>query len=101
MARFTFERTGWDFSEAWEDFLAQVDSAVAKVGEVAVDYARENGQYRDVTGRLRRSNRFSVENHGLTLENTAPYAADVEARGLDVIGGAALFACGELKKAFR
>lgn len=85
----------FDFSEA-DAFLRAIPGKVReverRVGEMAVDYAREHGDYRDVTGRLRSSNRFKADDSGLTVYNDAPYASDVEARGREVVSGAALYA---------
>lgn len=67
-------------------------AAQEKVGREAVDYAVANGTYRNVTGRLRASNGYKSSKDGLTLYNDAPYAKDIEARGEDVISGAALYA---------
>ncbi len=85
----------FDFSDverAFDSFEADLISVERKVGREAVDYAREHGDYRDVTGRLHRSTRFQADALGLTIYSEAPYASDVEARGKDVISGAALFA---------
>lgn len=73
---------------------------MAAVGREAVRYAEENGNYRDVTGRLRASNDYEVSDKGLKIVNTAPYAEDKEAEGFDVVSGAALFAERELKRIF-
>lgn len=75
----------------------EVEAKMREVGEEAVNYAVENGTYKDVTGRLRSSNRYRISDRGLELYNTAPYAQDVEARGEDVLSGAALFAESKLK----
>lgn len=78
---------------------SHVRARAKEVGEEAVQYAVENGTYRDVTGRLRRSNHYEVDQNGnLTLYNDAPYADDVESRGHDVISGAALYAESQLRK---
>lgn len=82
-------------------FNRQVRKAVEKVGQEAVDYAVENGNYHDVTGETRASNRFSVDgNNNLTIYNECDHAAELEANGKDVIGNAALFAEQQLKKVF-
>jgi len=87
--------TECDFSEA-DSFFGEIRDAVEvtceEVGRKAVEYAKENGTYHDVTGRLRRSNRYEASPDGLFIENTAPYAESVEAMGMDVISGAALYA---------
>ncbi len=61
-----------------------------KVGREGVEYAKENGTYRDRTGTLRRSSRFEAGRDGLTMVNDAPYASFVESKGYDVLSGAAL-----------
>ena len=74
--------------------LERVDEAVRRklrrVGERAVEVARETGTYQDVTGRLRSSNKYRVDGRDLVLYNDAPYAEDVEARGDVVLTTAAL-----------
>ena len=84
--------------KAFQDFEDGIKAALHDVGERAVQYAVEHGEYHDRTGRLRRSNRYEVTEKGLRIYNTAPYAEDVQNRGLDVINGAALYAESELEK---
>lgn len=87
-----------DVRKALARFDDVVHAAVSEVGRQAVDYAVENGSYRDRTGNLRRSNRYEVDKrNNLRLYNEADYAQYVEAKGYDVISGAALFAEGKLK----
>lgn len=78
----------------------KVRGKMEEIGEEAVEYARENGNYRNRTGRLRRSTRYEASVNQLRIINSAPYAADVEARGYDVISGAALYAEQRLKDEF-
>ncbi|MBO7617346.1 MAG: HK97 gp10 family phage protein [Bacteroidales bacterium] len=87
--------------KALKEFEDERKETLERVGQQAVAYAVENGEYHDVTGRLRRSNGYKVTDKGLTIYNTAPYAEEVQNRGLDVIGGAALFARYELEKQAR
>lgn len=87
-----------ELDRAVEQFERQIKEKMAEVGEKAVQYAVEHGEYHDVTGRLRRSNHYEVTDKGLRIYNDAPYAAEVQNRGLDVINGAALFAQYELNK---
>ena len=93
-----------DFSDV-EQFLQdgkwEVEKKMIDVGDEAVKYAEEHGTYQDHTLNLRTSNKFDVDENGLTLENTAEYASYVEAKGFDVLIGAALHAEKELKNAFR
>lgn len=85
-------------SKAVKEFEAKVIGRMDEVGKQAVQYAIEHGEYHNVTGRLRHSNEYEVTHDRLRLYNTAPYAEDVQNRGLDVLNGAALFAEEELRK---
>lgn len=78
----------------------EVVSTLEDIGEEAVQYAVDNGTYHDVTGNLRRSNKYEADKDGLTIYNDADYATDVEQRGHDVISGAILFAEKRLKEEF-
>lgn len=78
----------------------EVVSTLKKIGEESVQYAVENGDYHDVTGNLRRSNKYEADRDGLTLLNDADYASYVEQRGYDVLSGAVLFAEKRLKEEF-
>lgn len=98
-----------DFSDVdayFTDGRRKVEQIMSEVGESAVDYAVQHGDYRDCSGNLRRSNKFKVEDDTLTLYNDARsatgelYAAKIEAKGHDVLSGAALFAEKELKEKF-
>ena len=84
--------------KAISDFEQEIEKTMHNVGKRAVDYAIEHGEYHDVTGRLRQSNDYKVSDKKLTIMNTAPYAEEVQNRGLDVIGGAVLFDQYELDK---
>lgn len=70
----------------------EVTAAMEEAGRAAVDHNVENGDYRDRTGNLRRSNFYDVTEEALRVGNTAPYASDVEARGRTVVSGGALLA---------
>lgn len=83
-----------------EELEEEVMEAMNAVGREAVEYAKKHGTYNDVTGNLRRSNKYDVDGSGLTIYNDAPYAEAVEQRGHDVISGAALFAEKRLKEEF-
>lgn len=89
-----------DIYEAIDGFKDEAKEKMREVGEDAVAYAIENGNYKDVTGRLRASNKYAVDDNGLKIYNDAPYASSVEARGKEVISGAALFAEKRLKEIF-
>ena len=91
-----------DFSDV-DQFLKdgewEVEKKMIDVGDESVKYAEEHGTYQDHTLNLRTSNKFDVDKDGLTLENTAEYASYVEAKGFDVLSGAALQAEKKLKEA--
>lgn len=88
-----------DVGEALSQFNAEVKGAMAEVGEEAVRYAKEHGDYQDRTGTLRKSNGYEVQDDGLLLRNDAEYASYVEAKR-DVLGNAALEADRLLKERF-
>lgn len=91
----------YDFSDV-EAFLsegeADMKATLDKVGQEAVDYAKEHGTYQNRTGNLRRSNKYRVDDEGLTVYNDADYASNVEQRGYDVLSGAVLYAEKRLKE---
>lgn len=84
------------FREGLEEVMGEMD----RVGRKAVSYAKATGDYQDHTGHLRSSNTYSVDPSGLTIGNTADYAAYVESKGFTVVSAAALFAEQQLKKSF-
>ena len=93
----------YDFSDLdshLQEAEAEIDSRLSKVGQEAVNYAKEHGDYRNITGNLRRSNKYKVDDEGLTLYNDADYASNVESRGYEVLSGAVLFAEKRLKEEF-
>ena len=90
--------------EALDEFISECESEIhqklTELGEEGVAYAVENGEYHNVTGNLRRSNKYDVDGTKLRLYNSAPYASEVEARGLDVISGAILYTEERAKEIF-
>lgn len=93
----------YDFSDV-DGFFSkgewEVQSKMIDVGDEAVRYAEDNGDYKDHTLTLRTSNSYDVDKDKLTLENTAEYASYVESKGYDVLSGAVLFAEKRLKEEF-
>lgn len=93
----------FDFSDV-DQFLKdgewEVEKKMIDVGDEAVKYAEENGNYQDHTLTLRTSNDYDVDESVLTLKNEAEYASFVESNGYDVASGAALFAEKRLKEEF-
>lgn len=93
----------YDFSDlesSLNQFQEEVENKMAMVGQEAVDYAKENGSYQNRTGNLRQSNKYKVDEEGLTVYNDASYASNVEHRGYEVVSGAALYAEKRLKEEF-
>lgn len=77
-----------------------VKAEMAVVGEEYVSEAQQEGNYHNVTGRLRAGNYFQVEDDGLELGNREDYASNVEARGYEVSSVFALRAEAKLKERF-
>ena len=92
-----------DFSDVdkfFEEGEREVESAMANVGEEAVEDAKANHTYKNRTKNLESSNEYETDKDGLTLSNTANYASYVEAKGFDVLSGPALRAEKKLKDIF-
>lgn len=99
----------FDFSDVDSFFNEgewEVEKKIIDVGDEAVKYAEEHGNYQDHTLTLRTSNKYDVDKYGLTLYNDAEslkgyqYASNVESKGFDVLSGAALHAEKRLKEEF-
>ena len=99
----------FDFSDVdsfFQDEEWNVQKKMIDIGEEAVRYAEEHGNYQDHTLTLRTSNDFDIDEEGLLLKNEAKspkgynYASDVESKGYEVLSGAALFAEKRLKEEF-
>lgn len=99
----------FDFSDVegfFEEGEWEVEKKMIDVGDEAVKYAEEHGNYQDHTLTLRTSNKYDVDKDGLMLYNdaTAPngyqYASKVESNGFDVLSGAAIHAEKRLKDEF-
>ena len=93
----------FDFSDV-DQFLKdgewEVQKKMIDIGNEAVKYAEEHGNYQDHTLTLRTSNVYDVDETGLTLKNEAEYASFVESKGYDVASSAALYAEKRLKEEF-
>ena len=92
-----------DFSDvdSWfDEETARVLEKEREIGVEAVEYAKDNGNYQDHTGLLRKSNDSEVDKQGLLLKNETDYASYVESKGFDVLSGAALYAEKRLKEEF-
>ena len=93
-----------DFSDI-EGFFKEetwnVQKKVIDIGEDAVIYAEQHGNYQDHTFNLRHSNDYNVdEDCSLELTNSAEYASYVESKGYDVLSGASLYAEKKLQEEF-
>ena len=87
-----------DVAQFFRDGEWEVEKRMIDVGDEAVKFAEEHGDYQDRTLTLRTSNDYDVDKDGLTLKNEAEYASFVESKGFDVLSGAALFAEKRLKE---
>lgn len=93
----------FDFSDvdlAFAEFETRVVAKISEVGEEAVQYAKDHGDYQDRTGTLRKSNEYEADITGLALKNDTEYASCVESKGFDVESGAALYAEKRLREEF-
>lgn len=89
-----------DVDQFFDDGEWEVEKAMIDVGDDSVKDAKANHTYQNRTGNLEKSNTYDVDKDGVTLENTADYASYVEAKGFDVLSGAALRAEKKLKEIF-
>ena len=69
------------FAEGRRDVRQFLD----KLGSNAVNANIAEGDYKDRTGNLRRSNYYEATEDGLVLGNSAYYASEVESKGYNVI----------------
>ena len=81
-----------DVRRFFEDGKREVEDRMREAGEAAVQYNIENGDYRNRTGHLRRSNFYRVTDDVLEVGNSADYAENVESKGYMVCSGGALLA---------
>ena len=89
-----------DVDEFFDDVEWEVQKGMIDVGDDAIKDAKENHTYQNRTRNLEKSNTYDVDEDGLTLENTAPYASYVEAKGFVVLSDPALRAEKKLKEMF-
>ena len=78
-----------DIDREIEVFLTEGKREVAEyldsLGRRAVELNIAEGDYRNRTGNLRRSNYHRADENGLEIGNSAHYASNVESRGYNVI----------------
>lgn len=70
----------------------EIHDRMVEAGEAAVAWNIANGDYKDRTGNLRRSNYYEVKEDGLVVGNSADYAGYVESKGYMVCSEGALLA---------
>lgn len=87
--------------EFQDEIETEIREKLTMLGQEGVAYAVEHGDYHNVTGNLRASNRFEVNGTTLRLYNGASYCDEVEARGKDVISGAILYTEERAKEIFQ
>lgn len=90
-----------DIEREIDNYEKRVQQQMEKRAREAVEVAKQTGSYRDVTGRLRASNKYKTTGRGVELINTAPYAQDVEARGEVVLSTAILYLQSQLEEDFK
>ena len=69
----------------FEQGRKEVKEYLSQLGQRAVDANVREGDYKNHTFNLRRSNYYEADEDGLTLGNSADYASNVESRGYNVI----------------
>lgn len=88
------------FAQFRQEIEDETQDILTQLGQEAVQYAKENGQYHNVTGRLRASNKYEVKGTTLRVYNDCPYCEEVEARGQDVITDAIIITEQKAKEIF-
>lgn len=84
-------------SKLLDECYETIEAELRAAGESAVKYNIEHGDYKNHTGKLRRSNFYKVKKSGdipiaLTIGNRAEYASNVESKGYSVVTGGVLHA---------
>ena len=80
-----------DVDDFFDEGYSELKETQIAIGKEAVEYAHQTGDYQNHTGTLREGNQFLID-EGLILKNETSYACFVEAKGFDVLSGAALYA---------
>lgn len=86
------------FDKLIEELDQEVHDKLEQIGAEAEAIAREKGDYRNRTGRLRRSVYHKVTGTSLEFGDSAPYASKVSSKGYDVIDSGVSFIRGEIEK---
>lgn len=81
-----------EIDEFIEEGMREIRQMMDAAGRAAVEYNVINGDYKNRTGNLRRSNYYEVDDDELIIGNHADYASFVESKGYMVCSEGALFA---------
>jgi hypothetical protein len=81
-----------EIQEFLDEIRREVHDRMVEAGEAGVEFNVANGDYKDHTYNLRRSNYYEVREDGLVIGNSADYADYVESKGYMVCTGGALLA---------
>lgn len=80
-----------EMNKAVKQCHREVKNFCEAIGQETEEYVKENANFRDVTGNLRKSYYHKVLDDGLVIGNSADYASNVEARGKEVLSFATEF----------
>lgn len=91
-----------DVDKIFEIFWKEVREEVESVAKEAIKYAQDTQKFNNWTYQLRYGHEYHVTHYAsLDMWNNMFYAPYVEAKGYDVLSGAALFARDELQRRFQ
>ena len=74
-----------EIEQFFADGRQEVKRFLSDLGQRAVEANIREGDYRNRTWNLRRSNYYEADEDGLVLGNSADYASEVESRGYNVV----------------
>lgn len=86
------------FDELVKELNQEVHDRLEEIGTNAEAIAKEWGNYRNRTGRLRRSVYYKVDGTLLEFGDSAPYASKVSSKGYDVIDSGVSYINEEVSK---
>lgn len=86
------------FDELLKELNQEVHDKLDAIGTQAEEIQRENSNYRNHTGNLRRSIYHKTEETSLEFGDSADYASKVSSKGYDVIDSGASYIRGEIEK---
>lgn len=86
------------FDELLKELNQEVHDKLDVIGTQAEEIQRENSNYRNHTGNLRRSIYHKTEGTSLVFGDSADYASKVSSKGYDVIDSGVSYIRGEIEK---